>query len=330
MQHAGNTVANTKQEAIELARYIRDGVNGSDEDAGRFIEGLLTKPEIPVVNNRAVARQVLSRMLKEDGCASIPRAAEEVGCSEETTRIVWRAIRDQYPAVMPPADKFSIAIPKERRALSLVEDILLESGFRMDMSTKTLVDIKNGMSPMAFRIGRGRDIPVLMKAGVVHCGFLGNDKIIEVQDEARENGNEPVALDIRRKFSINAFRMCFAVPQEQGEKPILKLADLEGKLIATTYISTLKQFLAAQKITTARVIHLSGDVEEACRDLGADAILDIVETGGSLRKNNLRVLGEPIYQGNMSFMALEGVPRSTMLDKFTERLKVQDLVLKVA
>jgi len=308
---------------------LRAGLNQSDEAALQFIYGLFSKPEIPELDKRLDVKAVLERSLASDGSVSFRSVAKECGCSEELVARVWPAIRDQYPPTPAPSDKLIIVIPQEARPRRLVESILAESGFRIDSQVAAIVDIKNGMPPIAYREKRGREVPVSLKAGIAHAGFLGNDKVIEVQDEARQNGNDPIEFDMKKRFRVNAFRMCFAVPKEQKGTPIREIADLQGKEIGTTYVSTARQFLAMRGIT-ARVSYVSGKVEESCRDFGKDAVMDIVETGSSLRKNNLVVLGEPLYAGYTGFMTLKGAPRSTMLDQLTERLQVQEMERLVA
>ncbi|MDE2030042.1 MAG: ATP phosphoribosyltransferase [Alphaproteobacteria bacterium] len=311
------------EEILRFARTLRQGLGGSDEEAVAFLNGVFTKAEVPVLNNRVDVKAALERDLASDNAVSFRAVAREFGCSEETVARVWPAIRDQYPPTPPPSDKFVVLLPKEARANALVESVLAESGFRLDPEAKAIVDIKNGLPPIAYKVKRGREILVALKAGIAHAGFLGNDKIIETQADARANGNDPIELDIRKQFFVNAFRMCLAVPKEQTGQPIRDYADLQDKVIATSYVETLKEFLAARNITARKIMYLSGGVEESCREFGVDAIMDIVETGGSLRRNGLVALGDPLYEGNMSFMSLTGT-RSTMLDSFAERLQVKE------
>lgn len=321
-------MADSNEEILKLVNRIREALNGTDKEAIAFMEGLYTRQEIPEANHRIDVKEVLERQLKSDSAVSFSAAARECGCSPDLVARVWPAIRDQYPPSKPPSDHFVIVIPKEGRAFDLVENILAESGFRIDTASKAIVDIKNGLPPIAYKQKRQREILVSLKAGIGHAAFLGRDKTIEAQCEARENGNAPIVPDVYKQFCVNAFRMCLAVPKEPKGKPINNYADLQGKTIATSYPATLRHFLAERKIT-ARVEYVSGGVEETVRERGMDAIMDIVESGNSLKKNNLRVLGQPVYAGDMSLIALPGT-RATVLDEFAQRLQVSDSALKVA
>src|SRR5690606_7586583 len=88
-----------------------------------------------------------------------------------------------------------------------------------------------------------------------------------------------------------------AVPEDS---PIRKVEDLEGKRIATEVVNITRNFLASRKVN-AEVEFSWGATEVKVPDL-VDAIVDLTETGGSLRANKLRIV-ETLVETNTKFIA---------------------------
>jgi ATP phosphoribosyltransferase len=130
---------------------------------------------------------------------------------------------------------------------------------------------------------RGRDIPPLLLAGVVDVALLGRD----VAEEAGEG------LAVGPSLGFGACRLMLAVPtgMDWRGRPL-------GR-VATRYPQITRRWLAS-KGEDAEVIPLSGSVEVAPRLGLADAIVDIVETGETLRANGL----EPVELVLESYAAL--------------------------
>lgn len=132
--------------------------------------------------------------------------------------------------------------------------------------------------PMEVFFLRNGDIPQYMRDGVVDIAILGENLLIE-------KGND---LSVVEKLGFSKCRVSIAVPK--GIK-FSGINDLEGKQIATSYPNTVKSFLKKNQIN-ANIHIINGSVEIAPNIGLADAICDIVSSGSTLFKNNLKEVVE--------------------------------------
>ena len=124
---------------------------------------------------------------------------------------------------------------------------------------------------------RAADVPEYVQDGVVDCGITGADLV-------RERG-----VDVEQLLALG-FGACTleaAVPQES---PARSLEDLSGLRAATVYPHLARQELDARGIDT-ELVEVTGSVEVAPRLGLADAIVDLVSSGNTMRTNGLRSLG---------------------------------------
>jgi ATP phosphoribosyltransferase len=121
---------------------------------------------------------------------------------------------------------------------------------------------------------RNGDIPQYLRDGVVDVAIIGENLIIE-------KGNN---IDVVEKLGFSKCRVSIAVPKTSEAK---SLADLAGKKIATSYPKTVEKFLAKAGVE-ANLHIINGSVEIAPNIGLADAICDIVSSGSTLFKNNLK------------------------------------------
>lgn len=171
-------------------------------------------------------------------------------------------------------DKLKIAIQKSGRLHDDSLKILKECG----------ISIRNGLDqlkstvenfPMEVLYLRNSDIPQYLKDGVVDIAIIGENLLIE---KNKDN------IKILEKLSFSKCRVSLAVPKSMEYSSIV---DLQGKKIATSYPNTLNQFLKKKGIN-AELHQISGSVEIAPNIGLSDAICDIVSSGNTLFKNNLR------------------------------------------
>ena len=127
---------------------------------------------------------------------------------------------------------------------------------------------------------RNGDIPQYLRDGVVDLAIIGSNLLVE-------KGND---LEIIESLGFSKCKVSLAVPKGVALKSI---QDLEGKNIATSYPNTVKQFLK-EKGVNADIHVISGSVEIAPNIGLADAICDIVSSGSTLFKNNLKEVIEII------------------------------------
>ena len=121
---------------------------------------------------------------------------------------------------------------------------------------------------------RNGDIPQYLRDGVVDLAILGSNTLVEKGQD----------LDIIERLGFSKCRVSIAIPKGDDFNGVKSLA---GKKIATSYPNTVKQFLAENNIKADLHI-INGSVEIAPNIGLADAICDIVSSGSTLFKNNLK------------------------------------------
>ncbi len=124
---------------------------------------------------------------------------------------------------------------------------------------------------------RAADIPEYVQDGVVDCGITGADLV-------EESG---VSVDVLLGLGFGACTLEAAVPSEASART---LEDLAGCRVATVYPSLAERLLAERGIEV-ELVRVTGSVEVAPRLGLADAIVDLVSSGSTLRTNGLRSLG---------------------------------------
>ena len=169
--------------------------------------------------------------------------------------------------------------------------------------------------PVDLLLVRDDDIPGLIAQGVCDLGIVGRN----VLDEFRlTTGRDAAPLNELRPLGFGRCRLSIAVPQEldyQGPQT------LEGERIATSYPGLLGEWLRTHAVN-ASVIMLSGSVEIAPKLGTADAICDLVQSGGTLVANQLReaevlLESEAVLAGPLTLPIDE---RGDMLELLLKRL----------
>ena len=135
------------------------------------------------------------------------------------------------------------------------------------------------------RFVRAQEVSRYVEHGYFDCGLTG-------QDWVRENDSDVVEVCdlVYSRASNRRSRWIIAVPQASS---IQSVKDLEGKRIATEVVNLTRQFLS-DKGVQAEVEFSWGATEVKVPDL-VDAIVDLTETGNSLRANNLRIVDTLLY-----------------------------------
>jgi ATP phosphoribosyltransferase len=131
---------------------------------------------------------------------------------------------------------------------------------------------------------RAQEMARYVEDGVLDVGLTGHDWIVETGADVRE-----LAELVFSKVSRRPVRWVLCVPDDS---PIQSVQDLEGKRIATEAVGLTTRYLQQHGVT-ARVEFSWGATEVKPPKL-ADAIVEVTETGSSLRANNLRILAEVI------------------------------------
>ncbi|MFB9057695.1 ATP phosphoribosyltransferase [Mariniflexile ostreae] len=169
--------------------------------------------------------------------------------------------------------KLRIAIQKSGRLNEDSMAILKDIGIYIDNGKDQLKASAKGFPVEVFYLRNG-DIPQYLKDGVVDAAIIGENVLIE-------NGN---GIKIAEKLGFSSCRVCIAIPKSAKYSGV---QDLEGKRIATSYPNTVQDYLD-KKGVKAELHIINGSVEIAPSIGLADVICDIVSSGSTLFKNNLK------------------------------------------
>ncbi|MEP0134230.1 MAG: ATP phosphoribosyltransferase [Eudoraea sp.] len=170
-------------------------------------------------------------------------------------------------------EKLKIAIQKSGRLNEDSIKVLKDCGISIDNGKDQLKASARNFPMEVFYLRNG-DIPQYLKDGVVDIAIIGENVL-------KEKGSN---ITVEEKLGFSKCRVSLAVPKSS---PYSEIKDLEGKRIATSYPNTLNAYLS-DKGVQAELHIINGSVEIAPNIGLADAICDIVSSGSTLFKNNLK------------------------------------------
>jgi ATP phosphoribosyltransferase len=186
----------------------------------------------------------------------------------------------------PPAaaarDRLRIAIQKSGRLSDPARALLASCGLSWRESRDRLFCYGESL-PIDLLLVRDDDIPGLLADGVCDLGIVGRNVLLEQAGERAGSGSQAAFRELR-SLGFGACRLALAVPEEWTWDGA---GQLDGKRVATSYPALLSRWLAEQGVN-AEVVMLSGSVEIAPRLGKADAICDLVSSGGTLVANHLK------------------------------------------
>lgn len=158
---------------------------------------------------------------------------------------------------------------------------------------------------------RAQEMARYVADGILDAGLTGHDWVVETNADVHE-----VAELMFSKVSRGPVRWVLCVP---NDSPVQSVRDLEGARIATEAVGLTKQYLARHGVN-ARVEFSWGATEVKPPRL-ADAIVEVTETGNSLRANNLRIVDE-VLQSTTRFIANRDAYRDPV-----KKRKIDDIAL---
>ena len=164
-----------------------------------------------------------------------------------------------------------------KKSMALFEKIGITCEEMKDPDTRKLIFVNEELG-LRFFLSKPSDVPTYVEYGVADIGVVGKDTILE------EGRNLYEVLDL----GYGACRMCVCGPESAGE--LLKRNEIIR--VATKYPAIAKNYFQNKKNQSVEIIKLNGSVELAPIVGLADVIVDIVETGSTLRENGLTVLEE--------------------------------------
>jgi ATP phosphoribosyltransferase len=139
---------------------------------------------------------------------------------------------------------------------------------------------------------RAQEMARYVENGVIDAGLTGHDWIVENRANVHE-----VAELVFSKVSRRPVRWVLAVP---NDSPVHRVADLAGKTIATEAVNLTKDYLARHGVSAT--VEFSWGATEVKPPQLADAIVEVTETGSSLRANNLRIV-DTVLESTTRFIA---------------------------
>src|SRR6202012_528488 len=189
-------------------------------------------------------------------------------------------------------------------------DLFRRAGFNITTSSRSYFPVVDDPEMECILI-RAQEMARYVEDGILGAGLSGLDWVSEV-------GADVVAVAdlIYAKQSFGKVRWVLAVPEDSS---IRGAKDLEGKTLATALVATTKRYLETNGVTAK--VEFSWGATEVKPPVLADAIVEVTETGSSLRANKLRIV-ETVLESNTQLIA-----NKTSWEDAWKRQKLQDLKL---
>lgn len=174
----------------------------------------------------------------------------------------------------------TVALAKGRladKAMDLFGKIGISCEEMKDKGSRKLIFVNEELG-IRFFLAKASDVPTYVEYGAADIGIVGKDTILEEGRKLYE------VMDL----GIGKCRMCVCGPESARER----LRHHELIRVATKYPNIAKDYFYNQKYQTVEIIKLNGSIELAPIVGLSEVIVDIVETGSTLRENGLAVLEE--------------------------------------
>ena len=164
-----------------------------------------------------------------------------------------------------------------KTAMDMFEELGITCEAMKDKDTRKLIFVNEDLK-LKFFLSKASDVPTYVEYGAADIGIVGEDTILEEGRKIHE------MLDL----GFGKCRMCVCGPEKAGEL----LRHHEIIRVATKYPNIAKDYFYNKKHQTVDIIKLNGSIELAPIVGLSEVIVDIVETGSTLRENGLSVLEE--------------------------------------
>ena len=186
--------------------------------------------------------------------------------------------------------KIKLGLPKGSLENATV-DLFRRAGFQITISSRSYFPAIDDPEIECMLI-RAQEMARYVEDGVLDAGLTGYDWVMETDSKV-----ETVAELIYSKQSTRKVRWVLAVPENS---PIHSVKDLEGKIVSTELVNFTKRYLAKHGVTAK--VEFSWGATEVKPPYLADAIVEVTETGSSLRANKLRIV-EELLESNTQLVA---------------------------
>lgn len=186
--------------------------------------------------------------------------------------------------------KLRLGLPKGSLQESTIE-LFRRAGIRVHVSDRSYFPSTDD-EELDVMLVRSQEMAAYVEDGLFDAGITGSDWIVETGARVKE-----VCELVFAKSGFRPVRWVLAVPENS---PIRSVKDLQGKRIATEVVKTVRKYLARNGVKAK--VEFSWGATEAKAGILVDAIVELTETGSSLRANKLRVV-EEILTSTTRFIA---------------------------
>jgi ATP phosphoribosyltransferase len=183
-------------------------------------------------------------------------------------------------------------------------DLLARAGWKVTISSRSYVPAIDD-SEINCLLVRAQEMARYVESGALDAGITGHDWVVETQADVVE-----LAEFLYAKQRLARVRWVLAVPEDSS---IREPRDLEGKVIATEVVGITEKYLARHGVK-ARVEFSWGATEVKVPQL-ADAIVEVTETGSSLRANRLRILDTVLESSTVFIMNRKAAEHAAKREK---------------
>jgi len=206
-------------------------------------------------------------------------------------------------------NQLKLGIPKGSLQDATI-DLFARAGWRISLSARSYVPSVDDPEIDCLMV-RAQEMARYVETGALDAGITGHDWVVETEANVDE-----LAELVYAKQRLARVRWVLAVPEDSA---IRQPSDLSGKLIATEVVKTTEKYLARHGVK-ARVEFSWGATEIKVPRL-ADAIVEVTETGASLRANRLRIVDTVLESATVFIMNHEAAATSW------KREKAENLIL---
>lgn len=205
--------------------------------------------------------------------------------------------------------KIMLGIPKGSLEQSTVE-MFAKAGYKISISSRSYYPTIDDPEIECMLI-RAQEMARYVENGILDCGLTGYDWVMETGAKVAE-----VAELVYAKVGKKPVKWVLAVPENSKIKTV---KDLEGKRIATEAVGMTKRYLEKHKVKAH--VEFSWGATEVKPPKLADAIVEVTETGSSLKANNLKII-DTLCESTTRFIA----NTKSMKDK-VKKAKIEKLAM---
>jgi ATP phosphoribosyltransferase len=186
--------------------------------------------------------------------------------------------------------KLKLGIPKGSLENATI-DLFRRAGYNITTSSRSYFPAIDDPGIECMLI-RAQEMARYVEDGILDAGLTGRDWVAETEAQV-----EPVADLVYAKQSFGKVRWVLAVPEASSFHTV---RDLEGKIIATELVATTRRYFASHGVTAK--VEFSWGATEVKPPVLADAIVEVTETGSSLRANKLKII-DTVMESNTQLIA---------------------------